>query len=128
MKESLHSVFNAFCTQQKTFPLAVFSVLVFFFLGIFSVWAFSVFFKNGPLPASFSILSFQQLTVKHVFRKFGQLLESNHGPVISEAAALSTDPQPQPAGLYHTYSLLLCSLPRLELVLALIGTTCSLST
>ena len=56
----------------------------------------SVFFLNGPFPASFSLfLSFlQTVNSKKMFNKSCQWLDSNLGPLILEATALPTAPQP----------------------------------
>ena len=54
---------------------------------------------NGPLPASFSfsfIFVFSQLTVKIFNIKFCWWLDLNHRPLVLEATALSTEPQPLP--------------------------------
>ena len=44
-------------------------------------------FLNGPFPASFFVFSIQ-FTVNNVQCKFRQLLDSNRGPLVSEATAL----------------------------------------
>ena len=56
------------------------------------------FLKNGPFSDSFSLfLSIQySLQKTKVQYKFGRWLDLNHGPLVSEATALLTDPQPLP--------------------------------
>ena len=46
-------------------------------------------FLNGPFPASFFVFSIQ-FTVNNVQCKFRQWLDSNRGPLVSEATALKT--------------------------------------
>ena len=60
-----------------------------------------VFLKNGPFPSSFSLFLSFQYTVdsKQIFNKyiyFCQWLDSNRGPLVLEATALPTEPQPLP--------------------------------
>ena len=62
-----------------------------------------VFFKNGLFPASFSFLfsSFQYNTIhltvnNNCSTKICRCLDSNRGPLVSEATALPTEPQPLP--------------------------------
>ena len=56
------------------------------------------FLKNGTFSDSFSLfLSIQySLQKTKVQYKFGRWLDLNHGPLVSEATALLTDPQPLP--------------------------------
>ena len=55
------------------------------------------FIKIGQCPATFSLFSsFQQLTVNMFIIKSCQWLDSNRGPLVSEATALPTEPQPHP--------------------------------
>ena len=65
--------------------------------------------KNWPFPASFFFISSFQYTVdsKQMFNinKFCQWLDSNRGPLVSEATALPTEPQPLP-NLYELCLLL----------------------
>ena len=52
-------------------------------------------FKNGPFPASFSLFSSFQYSWQWIFNiKFCWWLDSNRGPLESEATALPTEPQP----------------------------------
>ena len=54
-----------------------------------------LFFKNGPFPASFSLFSSFQYSWQWIFNlKFCWWLDSNRGPLESEATALPTEPQP----------------------------------
>ena len=58
---------------------------------------FFFFFKKiGPFPASFSLFSYFQYTVDKfsILINFCQWLDSNRGPLASEATALPTEPQP----------------------------------
>ena len=59
------------------------------------------FLKSGPFPASLFIFVFSiQLIINKLTNKcsikFCQWLESNHGPLILQATALPTEPQPLP--------------------------------
>ena len=55
------------------------------------------FIKNGPFPASFSLfLSLQYSCGIQMFNKFCRWLDSNRGPMVLEATALQTEPQPLP--------------------------------
>ena len=54
-------------------------------------------FLTGPFPASFSFFVFSiQLTVNNVQYKFCGWQNLNRGPLMSEATALPTEPQPLP--------------------------------
>ena len=54
-------------------------------------------FFNGPFPASFSVCSsFQNSWQYWLNTNFLQWLDSNHGPLESEAIALPSEPQPLP--------------------------------
>ena len=60
-----------------------------------------LFFLNGPFPASFSLFLSFQYTVdsKQMFNiniNFCRWLDSNRRPLVSDATALPTEPQPQP--------------------------------
>ena len=56
------------------------------------------FFLKWAIPSLFFfIFVFSvQLTVNNVQYKFGRWLDSNHGPLVLEATALPTEPQPLP--------------------------------
>ena len=57
---------------------------------------------NGPFPASFSFicLFYQQLIV-NIFNKSCRWLDSNPGPLVWEAIALSSVPQPLPLTIFN---------------------------
>ena len=57
-------------------------------------------YHSRPLFSLFS--SFQNS--KQIFNKFCQRLDSNHGPLVLEATALPTEPQPLPAILLQHWS------------------------
>ena len=55
------------------------------------------FFKNGPFRPLFSLFwSFQQLSVYMFIIEFRRWLDSNRGPLVSEATTLPTEWQPRP--------------------------------
>ena len=65
------------------------------------------FCKNGPFPASISLFSsFQQLTENVFIENFCCCLDSNCGPLASEATVLPTDPQPLPICFLSVCSIL----------------------
>ena len=51
-------------------------------------------FLNGPIPASFSFLSFQKLTMDMLIKKVCRWLDLSNGPLVLEASTLPTEPQP----------------------------------
>ena len=55
-----------------------------------------ILFKNGPSPASFSLFTSFQYTFdsKQMFNIIKFSLDSNRGPLVLEATALPTEPQP----------------------------------
>ena len=55
-------------------------------------------FLNGPFPASFSLFSsFQHIfKIQLIVNKICQILDLNPGFLVSDAAALPTEPQPLP--------------------------------
>ena len=57
-------------------------------------------FLNGPFPAPFTLFSsfLQTVNRKYWFNKSCWWLDSNGGPLVTEATALPTEPQPLP---YH---------------------------
>ena len=59
-----------------------------------------VFFKKKwPFPASYLYIYFRLFDIvdsKQMFNKICRWLDSNHGPLVSEATALPTEPQPLP--------------------------------
>ena len=69
-----------------------------FSVKIFVCFSLEIFVKNCPFPDSFSYFCFfsVQLTVHNVQYKFCRWLDSNLGPLVSEATALPTEPQPLP--------------------------------
>ena len=68
------------------------------------------YFLSGPIPASFSwISSFQQLTKYTYITKYCRRLDSNHGPLVLEATALPTEPQPLFRGYFYSI-FILCKL------------------
>ena len=72
---------------------------------------FQMFFKNGPFPASFSFffLSFlHTVNSKQMFNKSCRWLDSNPGPLVLEATALPTAPQPLPIYLIFLHTAAHC--------------------
>ena len=53
-----------------------------------------LFFKNGPFPASFFLYFrlYNTADSKQMLNKFCRWLDSNRGPLVSEATALPTEP------------------------------------
>ena len=56
--------------------------------------------KNGPIPASFSLISSLLQTV-HMFNKSCRWQDSNPGTLVSEVTTLSNVQQPLPDIMYY---------------------------
>ena len=69
-------------------------------------WALVFFLKMGHFRPLFSLFSsfLQTVNRKHMFNKSCRWLDSNPGPLVSEATALPTAPQPLP----QMFSKILC--------------------
>ena len=86
--------------QSECFLCKAYSyITVKFPYGICSWWWYRqvINLKNGTFPASFSLHScFQQSAVNMLNIKYRRWLDSNPRPLVSEVAALPTEPRPLP--------------------------------
>ena len=91
--------------KKSSFPVIAWRVVL-----VAETWAsyssyFQFFFKNGPFPASFFLYFRLFSTVDRKKCSLYLCLDSNCGPLVSDATALRTEPQPLPS-ILNTWPLI----------------------